>query len=105
MPRANAAHRSNRASSAANAYLEIQTAARQLRLIDLPNLYVEDARAELAALTSRRDEQNRTAEAVNRFAYHRAGKTLDRGGQDYTVDDGQQGVAQSQSPGVAQSQS
>ena len=82
----NAAHRSNRASSSANAYLEIQTAARQLRLIDLPNLSVEDARTELAALTSRRDEQNRTAEAVNRFAYRRAAKNLDRGGQDYSVD-------------------
>jgi hypothetical protein len=82
----NASHRSNQASSSANAYLEIQTAARQLRLIDLPNLSIDQARTALTMLTSRRDEQNRTAEAVNRFAYHKARKNLARGGQDYSVD-------------------
>lgn len=84
----NAAHRTNRASAAANAYLEIQTAARQVRLIDLPNASIEEARAILAELTARRDEQNKTAEPPNRFAYRKAKKNLAQGGQDYTTDSG-----------------
>lgn len=82
----NASHRTSQASSAANAYLEIQTAARQARLIDLPHLPRDEARAELAELTARRDEQNKTAEPPNRFAYRRAKKNLQAGGQDYEVD-------------------
>src|SRR4051794_15654576 len=37
LPTVNAAHRTTQASAAANAYLEIQTAARQARLVDLPH--------------------------------------------------------------------
>jgi len=48
----NASHRMNQAASAANAYLEIQTAARQAREIDLPVLSIEEARATLAELLS-----------------------------------------------------
>lgn len=90
----NAAHRMNQASSAANAYLEIQTAARQAREIDLPHQQdLDEARSALAELTARRDEQNKTAEVPNRWARKRAQKNLKQGGQTYAVDEsnGQQG--------------
>ncbi len=82
----NAAHRMNQASSAGNAYLEIQGRARQARLVDLPYQDIDDARSKLEELTARRDEQNKTAEIPNRRAY-RKGKNIeiDRG-QDYDVD-------------------
>ena len=83
----NASHRMNQAASAANAYLEIQTAARQAREIDLPRWTWEEARAELAELTARRDEQNKTAEPPGRRAYKKAQKNIARGGQKYAVDD------------------
>src|SRR5688500_16797436 len=38
----NASRRANQAGAAANAYLEIQTAARQARLVDLPGLNPEE---------------------------------------------------------------
>ncbi len=82
----NASHRTSQASAAANTYLEIQTAARQLRTVDLPYLTIEEARAALAELTARRDEQNKTAEPPNRWAYRRARKNIGAGGQDYAVD-------------------
>jgi hypothetical protein len=82
----NASHRMNQASAAANAYLEVQTAARQLREIDLPVLPVEEARAALAELTARRDEQNKTAEPINRRARRKAQANIATGGQTYAVD-------------------
>jgi hypothetical protein len=82
----NASHRTNQASSAANAYLEIQTAARQARLLDLPVADIEDVRATLAEITARRDEQNKTAEPPNRWARRRAQKNIATGGQTYEVD-------------------
>lgn len=82
----NAAHRMNRASSAANAYLEIQTAARQARELDLPGWDLDEARAALGELTARRDEQNKTAEPPNKRAYRRAQKNIASGGQTYAID-------------------
>lgn len=82
----NASHRTNQASSAANAYLEIQTAARQARLLDLPVADIEEIRATLAEITARRDEQNKTAEPPNRWARRRAQKNISTGGQTYKVD-------------------
>jgi hypothetical protein len=82
----NAAHRMNQASAAANAYLEIQTAARQAREIDLPYAEIDDARNTLAELTARRDEQNKTAEPPNRLARRRGQKNIAKGGQTYAVD-------------------
>lgn len=82
----NAAHRMNQASAAANAYLEIQTGARQAREVDLPSWTIEEARNALAELTSRRDEQNKTAEVPNSRAYKRAKKNIDAGGQTYETD-------------------
>ncbi|WP_205624093.1 SLATT domain-containing protein [Amycolatopsis vancoresmycina] len=88
----NASHRTNQASSAANAYLEIQTAARQARLLDLPCTDVEEMRAALAEITARRDEQNKTAEPPNRWAWRRAQKNIDAGGQTYEVDSAETGA-------------
>lgn len=82
----NASHRTNQASSAANAYLEIQTAARQLRLLDLPQLDLEEARSAVGELTARRDEQNKTAEVPNKWARRRAQKNIASGGQSYGID-------------------
>jgi hypothetical protein len=82
----NASHRMNQAAAAANAYLEIQTAARQVREVDLPDWSLDDARNALAELTARRDEQNKTAEPPNNRAYKRAQANLDHGGQTYAVD-------------------
>ncbi|MGW7759049.1 SLATT domain-containing protein [Streptomyces violaceusniger] len=82
----NASHRMNQAASAANAYLEIQTAARQARDIDLPAWTVEEARSALAELTARGDEQNKTAEPPSRRAYLRGKANIDGGGQTYAID-------------------
>lgn len=82
----NAAHRVNQASSAANAYLEIQTAARQAREIDLPYMSLDDARQVLAEITARRDEQNKTAEPPSKRSYKKATANIAAGGQTYDVD-------------------
>lgn len=82
----NASHRMNQATAAANAYLEIQSAARQLRQIDLPYLPIDELRSALAELTARRDEQNRTADPPGRRAYRRAQQNIRAGGQTYEVD-------------------
>jgi hypothetical protein len=52
----NAAHRMNQAAAAANAYLEVQTAARQTRVVDLPYQSIEEARATLAELAARPED-------------------------------------------------
>lgn len=82
----NASHRMNQAAAAANAYLEIQTAARQAREIDLPSWTMEEARSALAELTARRDEQNKTAEPPSQRAYLRGKANIEGGGQTYGVD-------------------
>ena len=82
----NASHHMNQATSAANAYLEIQTAARQYRQIDLPVADANDARQQLAELTSRRDEQNKTAEPPGPRAVKKARANIATGGQSYEVD-------------------
>ncbi|WP_123451900.1 SLATT domain-containing protein [Streptomyces sp. PanSC19] len=88
----NASHRMNQAAAAANAYLEIQTAARQAREIDLPHCSIEEARSNLAELTARRDEQNKTAEVPNKRSYRKAQRNIEGGGQTYAVDEnGSQG--------------
>ena len=84
----NGSHRVNQSTSAANAYLEIQTAARQIREIDLPDLSLEQARTALADLTLRRDEQNRSAEPPGKRVYRKAKANIESGGQDYAVDAG-----------------
>ncbi|GAA1723118.1 hypothetical protein GCM10009765_83850 [Fodinicola feengrottensis] len=82
----NASHRTNQAAAAANAYLAIQTAARQARLLDLHSSDLDDARNTLAEITARRDEQNKTAEPPNKWARRRAQKSIGSGGQTYGID-------------------
>ncbi|WP_345944038.1 SLATT domain-containing protein [Streptomyces sp. SID3212] len=82
----NAPHRVSLAVSCANAYLEVQTAARQARKVDLTPNTVDAARTTLADLTARRDEQNRTAEPPGRRAYRRAQSNITQGGQTYAAD-------------------
>ena len=82
----NSAHRMNQAAAAANAYLEVQTAARQARIVDLPYQSIEEARATLGELTARRDEQNKTVEPPNRRAYRKGKKNISDGGQTYEID-------------------
>ncbi|MGI5187159.1 SLATT domain-containing protein [Promicromonospora sp. CA-289599] len=88
----NPSTRADRASAAANAYLEIQTAARQLRLIDLPTRDTTDARQDLSELTARMEEQNKAADPISRRAYRRAGKNIKGGGQKYTADRRNEGI-------------
>jgi len=80
----NASQRANQAG----AYLEIQTAARQAREIDLPDRDLDEARANLAEISARRDEQNKTADVINARAYRKAKKNIVVGGQSYAVDQG-----------------
>ncbi len=82
----NPSQRMSRATVAANAYLEVQTAARQAREIDLPGWTATEARAALAELTERRDEQNRAAEPPSRRVYRAAVRNIAAGGQKYQVD-------------------
>ncbi|MFE5941869.1 SLATT domain-containing protein [Streptomyces sp. NPDC056480] len=82
----NAPQRASQAVTAANAYLAIQTAARQHREIDLPDWSPVEAREALAALTTRRDEQNAGAEPPSRRAYRKARANMRAGGQTYAVD-------------------
>nr|WP_272923399.1 SLATT domain-containing protein [Streptomyces sp. SID5643] len=82
----NAPQRTAQASASANAFLEIQTAARQHREIDLDQWTLDEARQALATLTARRDEQNATAEVPGRRAYRKAQANLRAGTQTYAVD-------------------
>lgn len=81
-----AERRSDRATTAGNAYLDIQTEARQLLHIDLIHLSYDDARDKLRNLSSRYGEINRGAEPVLNRARNRASKNLARGGQTHAVD-------------------
>lgn len=86
MTTVNAPQRMTHATSCANAYLEVQTAARQTRTVDLHVLPADEARSVLAELTARRDEQNRAADPPSPRAYRRAQVNIARGGQTYAVD-------------------
>lgn len=81
----NASQRATKASSSANAYLEIQTSARRAQSVDVPWVEVDDARQLLQGLAERMDEQNKAAEPISPRAYKRARKNIRSGGQ--TPDD------------------
>lgn len=83
----NASSRAERAHTAANAYLAIQTDARQLRLLDLPDLDPAEARARLAALTVRQQEANAAADVPSRLAYRLGKRNIRSGGQAYAADE------------------
>jgi hypothetical protein len=84
----NASRRMTQAQASANAYLEIQTAIRQFLTIDLTRMTFEEARAELATLTQRRDEVNKTSDPPSWYSYWRSQRNIRRGGQDYDMDKG-----------------
>lgn len=83
-----AERRSDRAATAANAYRDIQTEARQLLFIDLVHLSYDDARDKLRNLSDRYGEISRGAEPVLSRAYKRAKANLERGGQTHAADSG-----------------
>lgn len=84
----NASPRANRASAAGNAYLEIQSTARQVREVDLPwATDLDETRQILSELSARVDEQNKTAEPITGRAYRKARKNIDSGGQTYAGDE------------------
>lgn len=85
----NASRRQTQSQSSGNAFLQLQTAARQFATIDIKKLSYEDARDELKSLTTSRDELNKTADVPGKLAYRKAQKNIGHdGGQDYAVDEG-----------------
>lgn len=85
----NASRRQTQSQSSGNAFLQLQTAARQFATIDITKLNYDDARDALNNLTNSRDELNKTADVPGRWAYHKAQKNIGGdGGQDYAVDEG-----------------
>jgi hypothetical protein len=72
--------------ASANAYLEVQTSARQLLTIDLPHSDRDSAREALAKLSARRDDINKSADPPNSYARWRAKRNIDGGGQSYAAD-------------------
>lgn len=85
----NASRRQTQSQSSGNAFLQLQTAARQFATIDIKKLSYEDARDELKNLTTSRDELNKTADVPGKRAYRKAQKNIGSdGGQDYAVDEG-----------------
>lgn len=88
MTTVNASRRMTHAQASANAYLQLQTAARQFLTIDLASMTHEDARETLRNLTNTRDELNKTADPPSRLAYKRSAKNITGGGQSYAVDEG-----------------
>jgi hypothetical protein len=83
----NPSRRVTQSQASANAYLELQTAARQLLLVKLETLSYEDALVELEALTDRRDDTNKTADPPSTYAYWRAKKNITQdGGQTYLTE-------------------
>jgi hypothetical protein len=82
----NAANRTTLAQASANEYLALQSAARQLRTIDLARLSWEEARDRLAALSDRYDQINASAAPPNFYSYWRAKRNLTMGRQTFQVD-------------------
>lgn len=84
----NASRRMTQAQSSANAFLQLQTEARQFIIVDLNGMAYDDARASLKSLTDTRDELNKTADPPGRIAYRRSKRSIETGGQCYDVDSG-----------------
>lgn len=83
----NPSRRVSQAQASANAYLEVQTEARQFVLVRLRTLEPAEALEHLTALTERRNDINKTADPPSTFAYWRAGRVISKsGGQSYEVD-------------------
>jgi hypothetical protein len=85
----NPSRRVTQSQASANAYLELQTLARQLLLVKLIDLSKQDAMSELDALTERRDEVNKTSDPPSTYAYFRAKVNIEKnGGQMYLTEVG-----------------
>ncbi len=84
----NPAQKAALSASAAAEYQKLQTEARQLLLIDLPELSKSEARDRLADITARKVTINKTAEPPGGFAYRKTKKNLEAGGQSYEQDGG-----------------
>ena len=82
----NPSRRVTQSQTAANAYLELQTAIRQFLLIDLGTSKVPDARDRLSELTALRDEVNKQADPPGWYARSRANRSILSGGQTYEID-------------------
>lgn len=83
----NASRRQSQSQASGNAFLQLQTAARQFATIDIKRLEYDEARAVLESLTNSRDELNKTADAPGRIAYLKAKSVIEKqGGQTYAVD-------------------
>jgi hypothetical protein len=83
----NASRRMTQSQASGNAYLQLQTAARQLLSIDIVTMTRDEARTELRNLTNSRDELNKTADQPSRFAYWLAQRNVKKGQQTYQVDE------------------
>jgi hypothetical protein len=81
----NPSRRVSQSQASASAFLELQTTARQLLTVDLAMMDRDTARGELATLTSRRDEVNRTADPPSWYAYWRASRNIKKGRQSNEV--------------------
>jgi hypothetical protein len=78
-----AQRRAAHASESGNAYLALQTEARQLRLIDLENLDPSQVRARLEELTQRYNNINSAADPPSFYAYWRATRNIKKGRQEH----------------------
>jgi hypothetical protein len=87
----NAAQRTEQGQAAGNLYLALQSDARIARETDLPRQSFDEARAALAELRVRQDEINQSSALPARYAYRRAKKNIERGGQRYEIDRSDQG--------------
>jgi len=87
----NAAQRTEQGQAAGNLYLALQSDARIARETDLSRQTFDEARAALAELRLRQDEINQSSALPARYAYWRAKKNIERGGQRYKVDRDQSG--------------
>ncbi|MFJ7123889.1 SLATT domain-containing protein [Streptomyces albogriseolus] len=85
----NASRRMTQAQASANAYLELQTAARQFLTIDLMVQSREESREALRNLTSTRDELNKTSDPPGRIAFALANRNIKKGRQTYDTDRGE----------------
>jgi hypothetical protein len=82
----NSAQRIEQGQAAGNLYLALQSDARIARETDLPRQSFDEARAALAELRVRQDEINQSSALPARYAYWRAKKNIERGGQHYEID-------------------
>lgn len=83
----NPSRRVTQSQASANAYLEVQTAARQLLSVRIVKFTFDEAVELLESLTERRDGISATADPPSTYAYWRARRNIARaGGQTYDID-------------------